>query len=433
MSESAQAKAVIGTLSDRLKVVRSRFQRLEPRVQAFVHESDRFSRCQADAPQIEAQLAAGQALPLYGLTLGVKDIFHVDGLPTQAGSQLPAQALAGAQGPAVSALKRAGALVMGKTVTTEFAYFGAGPTRNPHNLAHTPGGSSSGSAAGVAAGLCDLALGTQTIGSVNRPAAFCGVVGYKPSYDRISRVGVIPLSPSLDHVGLFGPELSTVRRAATLIVDGWQTADGGDPPNLAVPDGSYLQSASREALTHFEDTLALLERSGYEIVRLPILDDIDAIWSRHERILAVEAAQVHAEWFDRYSDLYHPRTAELLELGRSLATTDLQAALLSRDQLRQQLTAELNQHACQLWLSPAAPGPAPEGLESTGNPIMNLPWTHAGMPTLSLPSGKADNGLPLALQLAAPVNADEALFSWAQPIADLLPTPELAFANEVSG
>ncbi len=139
--------------------------------------------------------------PLFGIPIGIKDIFHVNGFSTHAGSRLPPKQLMGEEAKCVSDLKKAGALILGKTVTTEFAYFEPGPTMNPHNPNHTPGGSSSGSAAAVAAGLCPLALGSQTIGSIIRPASFCGVVGYKPSYDRISRDGVIPVSPSLDHIG----------------------------------------------------------------------------------------------------------------------------------------------------------------------------------------------------------------------------------------
>jgi Asp-tRNA(Asn)/Glu-tRNA(Gln) amidotransferase A subunit family amidase len=162
------------------------------------------------------------------------------------------------------------------------------------------------------------------------------------------------------------------------------------------------------------------------VVSTPELDDIDEIWSIHERILAVEAAQVHESWYAEYGDTYHPRTADLIRMGQSLTQSDLQEALTNRERLRQRLTAALHRIDCQLWLSPAATGPAPKGLESTGNPIMNLPWTHAGVPTISLPSGVADGGLPLGLQLTGTANADEMLFEWASAIEAALPPPPRA-------
>src|SRR3972149_2199567 len=173
----------------------------EPRIHAFLPEAGRSARLQREAGALDRKLGKqAKHSPLFGLLLGVKDIFHADGFPTQAGSRLPTRALRGPKAASVTLLHKAGMLIAGKTVTTEFAYFSPGPTRNPHNTAYTPGGSSSGSAAAVAAGLVGLALGTQTIGSTTRPASYCGVVGFKPSLGRISTAGVIPLAKSLDHV-----------------------------------------------------------------------------------------------------------------------------------------------------------------------------------------------------------------------------------------
>jgi Asp-tRNA(Asn)/Glu-tRNA(Gln) amidotransferase A subunit family amidase len=196
--------------------------------------------------------------------VGVKDIFHVDGFPTHAGSKLPAQDLAGEQAATVTQLKQAGALVFGKTVTTEFAYFGPGPTRNPRNLEHTPGGSSSGSAAAVAAGMVPAALGTQTIGSIIRPAAFCGVVGYKPTSGRLSTQGVIPLSPTLDHVGLFAPKAARMHWLASQLVDGWAARAPLAKPVLGIPVGPYMNSTSAEGLAAFEAAQGKLTEAGYE-------------------------------------------------------------------------------------------------------------------------------------------------------------------------
>jgi len=191
------------TLLPKINKLKQKFEKREPTLLAFVPEEGRIERLRQEAKLLQKQYRDEENRPpLFGMLVGVKDIFHVDGFPTHAGSQLPPEVLTGPESEAVSRLKAAGALIVGKTVTTEFAYFAPGPTRNPRNANHTPGGSSSGSAAAVAVGLCEIALGTQTIGSVNRPAAFCGVVGFKPSYDRISREGVIALSPLVDHVGV---------------------------------------------------------------------------------------------------------------------------------------------------------------------------------------------------------------------------------------
>ena len=191
----------------RIDDVHARFEALEPSIQAFLPEDGRFERLRREARALcERHPDPAVRPPLFGCLAGVKDLFHVAGWPTRAGSRLPSDALRGEEADSVSRLKTAGALIVGKTVTTEFAHFAPGPTRNPRNPGHTPGGSSSGSAAAVAAGLCDIALGSQTIGSIVRPAAFCGVVGLKPTYDRISARGVIPLAPSLDHVGCLSPD-----------------------------------------------------------------------------------------------------------------------------------------------------------------------------------------------------------------------------------
>ena len=194
------------------------FEEREPKVQAFLPEGNRFDRLRREYKALEQRYPDPDSRPpLFGLPLGVKDIFHADGFETHAGSNLPADRLTGDQAASLTQLKEAGALVLGKTVTTEFAYFAPGPTRNPHNPKHTPGGSSSGSAAGVAAGLVPAAFGTQTVGSINRPAAFCGVVGLKPSYGRVSVEGVIPLAPSLDHVGFFTTDVAGAMVMAPLL------------------------------------------------------------------------------------------------------------------------------------------------------------------------------------------------------------------------
>jgi Asp-tRNA(Asn)/Glu-tRNA(Gln) amidotransferase A subunit family amidase len=397
------------------------FAEREPELRAFAPEEGRFDRLRREAEVLYARFPLPDSRPpLFGVPVGIKDILHVDGMVTRAGSRLPEHELQGPESEAVSRLIAAGALVLGKTVSTEFAYFGPGPTRNPHNPDHTPGGSSSGSAAAVAAGLAPLALGTQTIGSIIRPAAFCGVVGFKPSYDRIPRRGVIPLAPSVDHVGVFAASAAGAALAASVLCDDWRAPSPGRQPVLGVPEGPYLRQASREALAHFRAICARLADAGYLVKAVEAMPDIKDIADRHNRLVAAEAARVHAGWFKRYRDLYHPRTTELIERGQRVGDAALARALEGRDKLRVELATLMDEHSLDLWLSPSAPGPAPHGLASTGDPAMNLPWTHAGLPAVSLPSGAAPNGLPLGLQLVGRWQADEDLLAWATELEPIV-------------
>lgn len=401
------------------------FSAREPSVQAFLPEPGRFGRLRREAEALLARYPDARGRPpLFGVLAGVKDIFHVDGFATRAGSRLPPEALPGPEAESVRRLRNAGALILGKTVTTEFAYFAPGPTHNPRNPDHTPGGSSSGSAAGVAAGFCTLALGTQTIGSIIRPAAFCGVVGFKPSFGRISSEGVIPLSPSLDHVGLFAPDVARVRQASPVLYGEWRDLDlPPRKPVLGIPDGPYLQNASADGLLHFDAVCQRLAAAGYALRHVNVMADFEDIRTRHNLIVAAEAAQVHADWFQKYAALYAPKTAELIRRGQSITRDELAIALDGRAGLRSELTGAMDEHDLDLWISPSAPGPAPRGLESTGDPVMNLPWTQAGLPALNLPAGLNDASLPLGLQLVGRHGQDEALLAWAEELEGVLLEP----------
>jgi Asp-tRNA(Asn)/Glu-tRNA(Gln) amidotransferase A subunit family amidase len=393
----------------------------EPAVQAFIPEEDRFERLCRDAQALLSRYPDASARPaLFGSLVGVKDIFHVQGFVTHAGSQLPAEELQGLEASSVTRLKEAGALILGKTVTTEFAYFSPGPTRNPRNLDHTPGGSSSGSAAAVAEGLCDITLGTQTIGSIIRPASFCGVPGFKPTYERVARDGVIPLSPALDHVGCFGASLELVRAAARLLITDWtEIPPPSRLPVLGIPEGSYLQSASAEGLSHFENVCAALA-SKFEIRPVTVMADFAEIRARHDLILSAQAAKFHAEWFAKYEDRYSAKFAELIGRGRSIAPAQVEKALRARDEFRNELGRVMQANAIDIWICPATLGPAPAGLASTGDPIMDLPWTQAGLPALNVPAGADQAGLPIGLQLVSAWGADELLLAWAGEIEKLV-------------
>ena len=400
-------------LLDQLEEIRERIDAREPEIHALSPEPGRFERLRRQAEALAERHPQRRGRPpLFGVLVGVKEIFHVDGLPTTAGSRLPPGELAGPEAASVAALRRAGALVLGKTVSTEFAYLAPGPTRNPHNPEHTPGGSSSGSAAAVAAGFCPLALGSQTIGSISRPASFCGVVGFKPSYDRISRRGVVPLSPSLDHVGTLTADVAGAQLAAAILCDGWRPIKPQrGKPALGIPDGPYLERASPAALEGFGATCERLVEAGYRIERLPAMAEFEAIERRHRTLLAVEAAAVHRSWYERHRDLYHPKTRELIEQGAGISADEEAAARAGREELRQELLLQMRGGGVDLWISPAARGPAPSGLDSTGDPVMNLPWSQSGLPTLAIPAG-AVRGLPLGLQVAAEWLRDEELLAW---------------------
>ncbi len=392
----------------------------EPSLHALLPEPGRFDRLRREAAALETRFPDLANRPsLYGTLVAVKDIFHVDGFVTRAGSKLPESLLQGPQAASVTLLKNAGALILGKAVTTEFAYFGPGPTRNPRDPARTPGGSSSGSAAAVAAGYASLALGTQTIGSILRPASFCGVYGYKPTYGRVSRAGVIPLAPSYDHVGLLAADLNVLDRGARALIANWSldpAAWGASHPALGVPEGPYLRRCGTDMETHFRNAVGRLVRAGYSVRSVPMFPDFKVIRDRQYALTAFECAEVHKTWYDAHHSLYHPKTAELIERGRTVPASIADGAMDARYTLREEIARIMRVERIDLWLSPSAIGGATRGLESTGDPVMNLPWTQAGLPVLGLPMDEDDEGMPLGLQLTGAFEADEALLGWAAGI-----------------
>ncbi len=396
---------------------------VDAQVQAVLPEPNRRRRLLREAEELEARYPdPATRPPLYGVLVGVKDIYHVEGFVTRAGSAVPPELFAGPEAAVVGLLRAAGALILGKTVTTEFAGFEQNGTRNPHNLDHTPGGSSSGSAAAVAAGFCQLALGSQTVGSVIRPAAFCGVVGFKPTYNRIPTAGIVFYSESVDHVGLFTQDVQGMAVAASVLCESWQPANADRLPVLGVPEGAYLAQASAEGLAAFEAQRTALEQADYTVTRVPALDDIAAIAERHTWMTTAEMAAMHADWFPTHEAKYRPVTAETYRNGTRVMPEQLAAGRASRAAVRAQMHALMDAHGIDLWVCPPAPGPAPAGIALTGNPAMNLPWTHTGMPAITVPAGAAANGLPLGLQCVARADADEQLLAWAGPIADAVRT-----------
>ena len=412
-----------GTLDLRASIeeVCDRIETSEPFLNALLPEPGRRARLQAEADALQTLYPEPtDRPPLYGVLLGVKDLFSAAGFPTRAGSQLPATLFASPEATCVTRLRKVGALIIGKTVSAEFALSEPGATRNPYNIEHTPGGSSSGSAAAVAAGFCSLALGTQTIGSIIRPAAFCGIVGFKPSYGRIATDGIVPCAPSLDTVGFFTQDTEGVALVAPLLCEQWQSREAPLQPVLGVPDGPYLAQASPEVLQAFAAQIVRLEEAGYTIRHVPILTDIETFSQQHMQIVFAEMAQQHAEWFAQFASLYRPRTTAAIQAGQAVSPTELATARAGRLRLQNTLATTMTEHGIDLWLCPAAPGPAPQGIITTGDPALNLPWTYAGMPVMTFPMGYAANGLPLGLQIVGAFMADEQLIPWVQQLQQIL-------------
>lgn len=397
----------------------SQLEIADQRLQSFVQEPNRRTRLHKEFDDLNERCNSSEdRSSLFGMPVGIKDIIHVDGLETRAGSALPPELFSGPEAACVGRLREAGAFILGKTVTTEFAGEGPGLTRNPHNLNHTPGGSSSGSAAAVAAGLCPLALGTQTGGSVIRPAAYCGIVGMKPTFKRIPRAGVIERSKSADHVGMFTPDVNTMESAASVLCDDWDNSESKptSPPTIGVPQGTYLDHASEQAIENYEKQLEQLAESGCEIKRVPVpeFENFEELDKRHLLLTEAELIFVHQSWFDDFKPFYRTRMAERIERGRSVDTGRLAECRESQTEFRNELEHLLEKNDIDLWAAPAAPGPAPETIQSTGNPVMNRPWTHSGLPVITLPAGTADNGLPLGIQFISSFMADESLIAWSK-------------------
>lgn len=416
-NDSLDLDSYVDELCDRL-------ERAETDVHAYVEEPARRERLHGEAAELKQRWPdAADRPPLFGVPVAVKDIVRVDGLPTQAGSRVPPEALAGPQAVIVDRLRDAGVLVAGKSVTAEFAHFAPGSTRNPHELTRTPGGSSSGSAAAVAAGTALLATGTQTVGSVVRPAAFCGVVGWKSTHGRVPKDGVIDHSPSLDALGMFAADVDGVTAAARVLCHDWSESSAVDSLVLGLPVGEYLDQVEVEALIGFSRQLDALRRAGHEVIDVPFTDLVgsyDELLGHNLTVNRYELAATHEQWFDEHRESYRPETVAGIELGRSISDSAYAEAHDHLDRLRAGLDARFASAGVDLLVAPSALGVAPVGIDSTGDPAMALPWTYAGVPAVSLPGATSAVGLPLGFQLIATAGADEALLAAAAAVEPVL-------------
>ncbi|AWT59786.1 MAG: Glutamyl-tRNA(Gln) amidotransferase subunit A [Candidatus Moanabacter tarae] len=362
---------------------------------------------------------------LFGLPIGIKDIYRVDGYETRCGSRLPPLLFEGKQASSVTRLLNAGAVLMGKTVTTEFASYMPGPTRNPHRLNHTPGGSSSGSAAGVASGFYPVALGSQTVGSVIRPASFCGVFGFKPSFGRIPTDGVIPLAPSLDHVGFFCRDVFGLSPVASVLMKDWNAElsssfHGHSSLVIGIPEGPYLERVSDCGRQRFAENLRRLREGGFQILEISAFPDLDEMIDCNMKIMMKEMAVVHKLWYEAYGVSYGPKTADLINKGMLISDERHKELLGKKKENCQRLEDLMDQNGVDFWIAPSATGPAPEGLESTGDATMNLPWTHCGMPVISVPIEVGGEGLPQGIQLVGRIGCDESLVEFVKSVSEIL-------------
>ena len=391
----------------------SQYDSLEPSLNAWVY-LDREALL-ADAQQKQEELEKGVNVgPLHGVPIGLKDIYYTAGIPTTACSKVYEGFVPEYDATTVTLLKNAGAIMMGKTVTTEFACMDPSPTKNPWNPAHTPGGSSSGSAVAVATRMCPAALGSQTVGSVLRPASYNGVVGFKPTFGRVSRYGVIPVSWSLDHVGWMARSVED----AALLMQVMAVADPNEPITVGLPAADFMaglaspsapriglirrffyDNSDEETRKHTDGIVDQLSRAGATIEEIPLPDSIDTAIEDQRTIMAVEGAAFHQPMYERQSQDYQPKLREMLRQGLATDGQTYSRAL----ERRQQFTAEMQALAgkADVLLTPSTPTPALPDITNTGNTMFQGPWTSCGLPVITIPSGLAASGLPFGIQLAS--------------------------------
>ena len=360
--------------------------------------------------------------PLRDWIIGVKDIIDVEGIPTCCNAPFVPALPARKNAEIVQKFISLGATVLSKTVTTTFAYFDPGPTRNPWNLNHTPGGSSSGSAVAVACGMVRLALGSQTVASVNRPASFCGVVGFKPTYDRLPITGVFPFSPSVDTLGYFTRTVLDAQQAFTSLV-GLPETSGTTPIRVGVTEDLYVEPAEEEMLLSLRNVCRQLEISGLEVIPCQLPSFCDEAQEHHWSLVAAEAAISHENLFAKYGKSYPPKLRDLILRGQQITSSQMQVIDSHRKNLQTRLKVFLEEF--DLLITPSAPGAAPVGIDTTGDPRFSLLWTYAGFPTLTLPADLSRNGLPLGIQLVSNPYKDHELLSAGLTIERIISFPSM--------
>ena len=384
-------------------------------LKAWVHADAGAALAQARALDRQSPLG-----PLHGVPVGIKDIFDTAEMPTEFNSPIYRGHRPRADAAAVALLRRAGCVILGKTATAEFAFSTPPATTNPHNPAHTPGGSSSGSAAAVAERMAPLALGTQTGGSVIRPAAFCGVIGLKPTFGSINRSGVKPVSDSLDTVGLFA---NTVEDAAVAlhVLSGRAMPDPAakiPAPRIGFARTSRWLQADPASHAALESAAARLASAGAIVADVPLPGAVEALFVEHGHIMKYEAARALAWEQDHHRQALSARLLSRLDDGWAVSRERYDHAMRVARDAQRQFADQMR--SFDLLLTPAAPGEAPLGLDSTGDAMFNGIWTLLGVPCITLPWSSGPAGLPLGVQLVATAGEDTALLARAQWVAKAL-------------
>ncbi len=387
-----------------------RIEQVDGDIEAWAHLKPDYALDQARMLDTRRQ-AGGPVGPLHGIPVGIKDILDTDSLPTENGTVLDSGRQPMANCRVVSLLEEAGAVIMGKTVSTELAVFGPGKTRNPRNPKHTPGGSSSGSAAAVASHMVPLAIGTQTNGSVIRPASFCGVVGFKPTHGLIPRTGILAQSRWLDTVGVFARSVEDAAMLAEVLV----AHDPGDPDTTARARPPLSETAGEEPplppLLTFAKTAVwdradqetqdafgeLVELLGDGCGELHLPEPFEHAVALHGTIMKADLAKSFAGYYERGKDRLTDILKAMIEDGQKITAVDYNNAVDRREFLNGGLDGVFDRY--DAIITPAAVGEAPAGLDSTGSPIFNSLWTYCGTPAITLPLMAGPNGLPLGVQL----------------------------------
>jgi len=412
---ATEAAALVrsGALSpvDLIDACLARIEAREPEVKAWVRLDEEEARRVAHERADEARAGRFRG-PLHGVPVGLKDIYHAKGLVTTAGADPFFHERPAADAASVARLRSAGAVILGKTTTTEFANLDPTETRNPWNLEHTPGGSSSGSASAVGARMVPLALGSQTVGSTLRPAAYCGIVGFKATYGRVSTAGVVPLAWSFDTVGILCRSVADVALTVE-VLSGYDALDPASvdmppadclaalalpsvPPRLGVPR-RFLETAQPETVAHVGAIAEHCRGAGASLRDIELGPSFAGLHDAGRSVVEAESAAFHAGRFPAHAELYREKFRGTLAAGVKTAAVDYVRALRQCRRFRREIEALMPEF--DALLMPVAPAPAPRGLASTGDPAFCSPWSFAGVPAIALPSGLAADGLPLGIQL----------------------------------
>jgi len=405
-------------LIDYITEIVRRIEATDAEARALLPEPGRRQRLLADAEALLARYPdPATRPPLYGVPVGVKDLIRVDGFETRAGSYLPPEPLAGPEGMAVRRIRELGGIILGKTETDEFAHSEPPVTRNPRNLKHSPGGSSGGSAASAAIGLAPINLGTQTFRSIIGPASFCGVMGYKPSWNTIPSDGLIYMCDSVDTIGFLAQDLPSITLGAELLA-GVKAETGLDKPVLGLPFDGRMAALTPDAAVALDQQIAALKDAGFRVEHVPTFTGAyyAEMGGQIRNLLCYEMARFHGEWIDRYAHLYRARTYESLVYGRTVTQAQYETAQAFQLEHRRKIEGLMDDAGIDLWVLPGSNGPAPENYFVTGWAEMTGTWSLAGMGSVVFPAGFAANGLPLGLQFVPRYADDARLLGWAQHV-----------------